>query len=139
MQEPRKDQVMDGAELASPQALVRRGDDGVVAWQRSWQRPWRRSIAAILGCVLLAGATSACLAQSASPWPARTVKVVVPYAPGGVTDTMARLTADRLGKMLGQTFYIENRSGAGGAIGIDYALHSPRDGYTLLFLGSQLL
>jgi tripartite-type tricarboxylate transporter receptor subunit TctC len=88
--------------------------------------------------VLLAGATSACLAQSASPWPARTVKVVVPYAPGGVTDTMARLTADRLGKMLGQTFYIENRSGAGGAIGIDYALHAPHDGYTILFVGSTL-
>jgi tripartite-type tricarboxylate transporter receptor subunit TctC len=99
----------------------------------------RRSMAVIVGCALLAGATSACLAQSAAPeWPTRTVKVVVPYAPGGVTDTMARLTADRLSKMLGQTFYIENRSGAGGAIGIDFALHSPHDGYTILFVGSTL-
>ena len=85
---------------------------------------------------MLAGAARrACLAQA---WPTRTVKVVVPYAPGGVTDTMARVTADRLGKMLGQTFYIENKPGAGGAIGIDYALHSPHDGYTILFVGSTL-
>ncbi len=93
---------------------------------------------------MVISATSACLtsmswAQSVAPaWPTRTVKVVVPYAPGGVTDTMARLTADRLSKMLGQTFYIENRSGAGGAIGIDNALHSPHDGYTILFVGSTL-
>jgi len=110
----------------------------------------RRSMAAIAACVMAAGATAACLtsmslAQSSPParaeaqaWPTRTVKVVVPYAPGGVTDTMARLTADRLSKMLGQTFYIENRSGAGGLIGIDYALHSPHDGTTIMFVGSTL-
>jgi tripartite-type tricarboxylate transporter receptor subunit TctC len=62
----------------------------------------------------------------------------VPYAAGGVTDTMARVTADRLGKLLGQTFFIENKPGAGGAIGVDYALHSPHDGYTILFVGSTL-
>ena len=71
-------------------------------------------------------------------WPTRTVKVVVPYAPGGVTDTMARITADRLGKMLGQTFFIETRPGAGGSIGVEYALHSAHDGYTILFVGSTL-
>ncbi len=95
----------------------------------------RRSLAAIAACVMLAGATSASWAQA---WPTRTVKVVVPYAPGGVTDLMARLTADRLGKMLGQTFYIEDKPGAGGAIGVDYALHAPPDGYTILFVGSTL-
>ena len=95
----------------------------------------RRSMAAVAAGVMLAGATSACLAQA---WPARTVKVVVPYAPGGVTDTMARVTADRLGKMLGQQFYIETKPGAGGAIGVEYALHSAHDGYTILFVGSTL-
>ena len=95
----------------------------------------RRSLAALAACVMLAGATSASLAQA---WPTRTVKVVVPYAPGGVTDTMARITADRLGKMLGQTFFIETRPGAGGAIGVEYALHSAHDGYTILFVGSTL-
>jgi tripartite-type tricarboxylate transporter receptor subunit TctC len=95
----------------------------------------RRWIAAIAACVMLASATSTC---SAEAWPTRTVKVVVPYAPGGVTDTMARVTADRLGKMLGQTFFIENKPGAGGAIGVEYALHSAPDGYTILFVGSTL-
>jgi tripartite-type tricarboxylate transporter receptor subunit TctC len=66
------------------------------------------------------------------------VKVVVPYGVGGVTDTMARVTADRLGKMLNQTFVIENKLGAGGAIGVDYVMHAPPDGYTILFIGSTL-
>jgi tripartite-type tricarboxylate transporter receptor subunit TctC len=92
-------------------------------------------LAAIGGFVLLAGASSPGLAQQ---WPARTVKVVVPYGVGGVTDTMARLTADRLSKALGQAFVIENKGGAGGAIGVDYALNAPQDGYTLLFVGSTL-
>jgi tripartite-type tricarboxylate transporter receptor subunit TctC len=93
----------------------------------------------------IAAAVVACaaLAVSASPghsqqWPTRTVKVVVPYGAGGVTDTMARLTADRLTKTLGQNFVIENKVGAGGAIGIDYALSLPRDGYTIMFVGSTL-
>jgi tripartite-type tricarboxylate transporter receptor subunit TctC len=95
----------------------------------------RRSMAVFVGCVWLTGAASPCLAQA---WPTRTVKVVVPYAAGGITDTMARVTSDRLGKIFGQTFYIENKPGAGGAIGIDYALHSPDDGYTVMFVGSTL-
>ena len=97
--------------------------------------PLRRSMAAFVGFVFLNGAASPCLAQA---WPTRTVKVVVPYASGGITDTMARVTADRLGKIFGQTFYIENKAGAGGAIGIDYALHSADDGYTIMFVGSTL-
>jgi tripartite-type tricarboxylate transporter receptor subunit TctC len=55
-----------------------------------------------------------------------------------VTDTMARVTADRLGKIFNQTFIVENKPGAGGAIGVDYAMHAPQDGYTLLFVGSTL-
>jgi tripartite-type tricarboxylate transporter receptor subunit TctC len=78
---------------------------------------------AIGACVALAATTQTAFAQQ---WPNRTVKVVVPYGVGGVTDTMARLTADRLGKALGQTFVIENKLGAGGAIGVDYALNSRR-------------
>ena len=84
--------------------------------------------------VLAASATSG-LAQQ---WPTRSVKVVVPYGAGGVTDTMARVTADRLTKALGHTFVIENKVGAGGAIGIDQAIAAPQDGYTTLFVGSTL-
>jgi tripartite-type tricarboxylate transporter receptor subunit TctC len=95
----------------------------------------RQLLAAAGACAILMASNPACLAQQ---WPNRTVKVVVPYGVGGVTDIMARVTADRLGKMLHQTFVIENKVGAGGSIGVDYALHAPRDGYTLLFVGSTL-
>ena len=95
-------------------------------------RPW---LALTGACFILAATAQASLAQQ---WPTRTVKVVVPYGVGGVTDTMARVTADRLGKMLGQTFVIENKLGAGGAIGVDYVSNAPQDGYTILFIGSTL-
>jgi tripartite-type tricarboxylate transporter receptor subunit TctC len=85
--------------------------------------------------VALLASIPACLAQQ---WPEHPVKVVVPYGAGGVTDTMARVTADRLGKILHQTFVVEDKPGAGGAIGVDYAMHAPQDGYTILFLGSTL-
>jgi tripartite-type tricarboxylate transporter receptor subunit TctC len=96
---------------------------------------FRRWLVLTSACIFLAASIPACFAQQ---WPARTVKVVVPYGLGGVTDTMARVTADRLGKMLNQTFVIENKLGAGGAIGVDYAVHAPQDGYTILFVGSTL-
>ena len=93
----------------------------------------RRFLTFAGACAILGASMSVGVAQQ---WPARNVKVVVPYGVGGVTDTMARLTADRLGKMLGQSFVIENKLGAGGAIGVDYAVNAPQDGYTILFVGS---
>jgi tripartite-type tricarboxylate transporter receptor subunit TctC len=92
---------------------------------------WRLVLVAL--CALLFA--PACLAQQ---WPDHTVRVIVPYGAGGVTDLMARLTADRLGKILHQTFVVEDKPGAGGAIGVDYAIHAPQDGYTILFVGSTL-
>jgi tripartite-type tricarboxylate transporter receptor subunit TctC len=68
-------------------------------------------------------------------WPARTVRIVVPYGPGGIADVFGRLTADRLTKLLGQPFVVESRGGAGGAIGTEYVVRSPNDGYTLYFAG----
>ena len=67
--------------------------------------------AAVAACAALAGSATQASSQQ---WPTRPVKVVVPYGAGGVTDTMARLTADRLTKALGQSFVIENKVGAGG-------------------------
>src|SRR5882757_152776 len=96
---------------------------------------FRRWLALTGACFIFAATAPACFAQA---WPTRTVKVVVPYGVGGVTDTMARVTADRLGKMLNQTFVIENKLGAGGAIGVDYVVHAPQDGHTILFVGSTL-
>jgi tripartite-type tricarboxylate transporter receptor subunit TctC len=92
----------------------------------------RKLLVAASACILM-------MAQAeAQQWPSRTVKVVVPYGAGGVTDTMARVTADRLGKALGQSFIVENKLGGGGGIGVDYAVNSPQDGSTILFVGSTL-
>jgi tripartite-type tricarboxylate transporter receptor subunit TctC len=85
----------------------------------------------LLVAALLAGATIA----HAQEWPTRPVKVVVPYGPGGISDVFGRLTAERLSRLLGQPFIIESRGGASGAIGTEYVVRSPPDGYTLYFAG----
>jgi len=69
---------------------------------------------------------------SAQEWPAKPVRVVVPFPPGGGTDTVARPLSAKLSAMSGQQFIIDNRGGAGGTIGAAAAAKSPNDGYTLL-------
>ena len=71
------------------------------------------------------------LAQQPS-WPTRTVKVVVPHAPGGGTDLLARLIAERLQAAFGQPFIVENRPGGGINIGTDHVAKQPADGHTIL-------
>ncbi len=70
------------------------------------------------------------LAQTA--WPAKPVKIVVPFAPGGTTDLLARAMATELSKAFPQPFIVDNRAGAGGNLGADVVAKSPADGYTLL-------
>jgi tripartite-type tricarboxylate transporter receptor subunit TctC len=70
----------------------------------------------------------------AQEWPAKLVKFVVPYPPGGSVDPLARLFAGKLTDSLKQQFIVENRAGASGIIGTDYAAKSPPDGYTWLFI-----
>jgi tripartite-type tricarboxylate transporter receptor subunit TctC len=70
--------------------------------------------------------------------PARPVRIVVPYAPGGSTDTVARITADRLSRIWGQQVLIENKPGAGTNIGAAAVASSDPDGYTI-FIGSSSL
>jgi tripartite-type tricarboxylate transporter receptor subunit TctC len=84
--------------------------------------------------VALAGLALACAPGSASAqdYPARPVKILVPTAPGGMADSLARMLATHLSGALGQQFYVENRGGAGNTIGIDLVARSPADGYTLL-------
>ena len=72
-------------------------------------------------------------AQPDTAWPSRALRLIVPFAPGGTTDTIARLVARELTKPLGQTVIVENRPGAGGLIGAEAALKLPADGYTLFF------
>lgn len=72
----------------------------------------------------------------AQQYPTKPVKIIVPYGPGTAPDVFARITGDALQKRLGQTFVVENRTGAGGKIGTEAAATSAADGYTL-FLGSK--
>src|SRR5262245_36953448 len=86
-------------------------------------------IAAALAALFIAGE---CSAQPAPAYPARQVRIIVPYPPGGPTDVIARLIAQKMTEALGQNFYVENLPGASGAIGAGTASNSPPDGHTLL-------
>lgn len=71
-------------------------------------------------------------------FPAKTVRIVVPIAPGGGADIQARLFGKKLGESTGQQFIVDNRPGAGGVVGAEVVAKSPADGYTLLFTTAQL-
>lgn len=71
-------------------------------------------------------------AHSQTAWPSKPVKIVVPFAPGGTTDILARAMAPELSKAFGQTFIVENKAGAGGNLGSDIVAKSAADGYTIL-------
>ncbi|MGD9773304.1 tripartite tricarboxylate transporter substrate binding protein [Diaphorobacter sp.] len=95
----------------------------------------RRSTLALLGTAALAGAgllPHAALAQADGAWPAKPIKWVVPFPPGGAMDVIARTLGEKAGRTLGQPFVIENRPGAGGNIGADAVAKSPADGYTIM-------
>jgi tripartite-type tricarboxylate transporter receptor subunit TctC len=83
---------------------------------------------------LLATAGAAAIAQQA--YPNRPVRLIVPFAPGGFTDVVARILGQKLSVALGQQFIVENRAGAGSTIGSDLVAKAPPDGYTLLMVSS---
>ncbi|HEX4328234.1 MAG TPA: tripartite tricarboxylate transporter substrate binding protein, partial [Burkholderiales bacterium] len=91
--------------------------------------------AGLAACMLLAAAAQA----QAPAWPARAVRIVVPSSPGGGTDILARLMAQKLSESLGQSFVVDNRPGAGQVLGSDIVAHAAPDGYTLLMAASAIV
>jgi len=89
-----------------------------------------RTIILLALAILVSLAASAAQAQG---WPQKPVRILVPYAAGGNSDGMARIVAQRLGDRLGQTFIVENRAGANGAIASEAVARAAPDGYTLLW------
>jgi tripartite-type tricarboxylate transporter receptor subunit TctC len=102
-------------------------------------RPSRRAFLRAAG--VLAAAASAMLPNRtrAATYPERPIKIIVPFAPAGPTDIMARILATHLGEALGGTMIVENRPGAGGNIGIGIAARAEPDGYTLLVTSSAFV
>ena len=93
----------------------------------------RRTLAAAL---LLACSSGIAFAQDA--WPSKPVRVIVPFAPGGSTDVVARMLGQRLSVLWNQPVVVENRAGAGGNVGADVVAKSPGDGYTLLMASGSV-
>ncbi|MEI2415966.1 tripartite tricarboxylate transporter substrate binding protein [Orrella sp. JC864] len=101
----------------------------------------KREALKILSCLALSGAAATLAAASpaaAAQWPERPVRLVVPFAPGGSNDVIARKLADSISKSTGRTFVIENKAGAGGVVGSGYVASSAPDGYTFLFISGSL-
>src|SRR5687768_12826737 len=72
---------------------------------------------------------------SAQEYPTKPVRLIVPFAPGGASDGLARTVGDKLSRRFGHSFVIENRGGAGGIVGSDQVAKSPPDGYSLVISG----
>jgi tripartite-type tricarboxylate transporter receptor subunit TctC len=85
----------------------------------------RRTLLAIAAATLTTGAF-------AQPWPAKAIRIVVPFPPGGGTDIIARETSQKVAAATGWTFVIDNKPGAGGNLGVDAVAKSPADGYTIV-------
>ena len=95
----------------------------------------RRDFLKLAGASLMCPTTSA----SAASYPERPVRLLVPYAPGGPTDILARLAAQKLSEQLGKSFYVENVGGAGGNIGLGQGARAAADGYTVLIIPPNIV
>ncbi|WP_354683491.1 tripartite tricarboxylate transporter substrate binding protein [Cupriavidus necator] len=96
-------------------------------------QPLRRRLAAgMLACAALMPAAAGAAPDSGARFPDRPVRIIVPFSAGGVVDSVTRITAERMAQVLRQPVIVENKTGAGGAIGADLVAKAPADGYTLL-------
>ena len=92
-----------------------------------------RVVAALAAGLSLASVVGAVAPAAADDYPSRPITMIIPLAPGGSTDVLARIMAEGMRKSLGQPVIPENTSGAGGTIGVTKAERSAPDGYTILF------
>ena len=100
----------------------------------------RRAILATVAALAPLAVPGTMSAAHAQAWPAKPIRLIVPYQAGGATDITARTLGEKLSTRLGQPVLVDNRGGAGGVTGTDQALKSPADGYTLLVsLGTTML
>ena len=98
-----------------------------------------KPIAIVVAAAALApGGASVASQASAADYPNKPVRIIVPFSPGGGTDIQARLLATAFHDAMGQTFIVDNRTGASGLIGAQLAVDAPPDGYTILFTTASL-
>ena len=88
----------------------------------------------VLGATLGQGSNAPSSSMGSETWPTKSIRLIVPFAPGGGNDTVARAVSERLSTALGQRVVVDNKGGAGGVLGAELAAHAEPDGYTL-FLG----
>jgi tripartite-type tricarboxylate transporter receptor subunit TctC len=100
------------------------------------QKMLKRLIGAAVGVAVLFGAAAI---ADAADYPERPITIVVGFPPGGASDIMARIVADKLGSLLGQPFIVDNRPGAGGNVAGEVVAHAAPDGYTLLLGNNAIL
>jgi tripartite-type tricarboxylate transporter receptor subunit TctC len=106
---------------------------------RSPRQPTRRDVLARASLAAGTAMVPALWLQAhaqAPAWPRKPVRLIVPYAPGGINDIIARVVAEKLAPVLGQPVLVENRAGAGAIVGTEMVVKSPPDGHTLLMAAS---
>jgi tripartite-type tricarboxylate transporter receptor subunit TctC len=93
-----------------------------------------RTVRAIGLLLALAAFSAFAVPAGAEDYPARSIRLIIPFAPGGSNDVVGRIVANQLGQKLGKQVFVDNRSGAGGVVGSDLAAKAAPDGYTLLII-----
>lgn len=96
----------------------------------------RRAVCMAAAALVAGSLSTSALAANADVYPSQPIKLIVPFPPGGPTDTAARILGQHMGTTLGKPVVVENRAGASGMVGTDAAAKSPADGYTLVMLAS---
>jgi len=108
---------------------------------RSRSKFARSTLARLAGAALVLSLSLGAFASrpvAAETYPSKPVRIIVPYGPGGIADVTMRMVADNLSKKFGQQFFIENRPGAAGVLGMQATEQAPADGYTMTMIGGGL-